>query len=148
MKVILLQNIPKLGKKYEVKEAADGYVNNYLVPNGLVKIANKQGLEWAKQQRECLAEQAAEELEKTGKMVQEMEGLEIEVAVKVGDKGQLFEKVNPQKVANRLREMGYEVSKEQIELPQKIEEVGEFDAKVIFDHNLEAPIKVIVVESP
>lgn len=147
MKVILLQNVPKLGKKYEVKEVADGYAANYLIPNGLVKIADKKGLETAKEQREIAAAGAAEELERIGQIVQKMEGLEVEMAVRVGDKGQLFEKVNSQKIAGRLKEMGYEITKEQVELAQKIEETGEFDAKIIFDHNLEAPIKIVVVEN-
>jgi len=144
MKVILLQNVPKLGKKYEVKNIADGYVVNYLIPRGLAKIADKKGLGWAKEQGAIMAQQAAEGLEKTGQMARKMEGLEVEIAVKVGDKGQLFEKINSQKIVSRLKEMGYEVAKEQVELAQKIEEAGEFDAKVVFDHNLETPIKIIV----
>lgn len=147
MKIILLQDVPKLGKEHEVKEVADGYATNYLIPNGLAKIADKKGLEVAKKQREIMVEQAAEEFEKIGQMARKMEGLEVEVAVKVGDKGQLFEKVGPQKIAARLKEMGYEIAKEQVELTKKIEEIGEFDAKIIFEHNLEARIKVIIVEA-
>ncbi|MDD5750220.1 MAG: 50S ribosomal protein L9 [Candidatus Pacebacteria bacterium] len=144
MKVILLQNIRGLGKKYDNKEVADGYAANYLIPNGLVKIADRKILEWAKKQRETVAAESAQELEKIGQMARKMEGLEVEVTVKVGDKGQLFEKVNPQKIVSRLKEMGYEVAKEQVELSRKIEEAGEFDAKIVFEHNLEAPIKIIV----
>jgi len=144
MKVILLQNIPKIGKKYEAKEVADGYAVNYLIPNGLVKVANAKGLRLAKKQGEIMATKAAEELEEIGQAARKMEGLEVELAVKVGDKDQLFEKITPQKIAARLQEMGYEIRKEQVKLNQKIEEVGEFDAKIVFDHNLEASIKVIV----
>jgi len=144
MRVILLQNIPKMGKKYEAKEVADGYAVNYLIPNGLAKVADAKGLRLAKEQREIATATATEELEEIGKVARKMEGLEVEVAVKVGDKGQLFEKISPQKIVARLKEMGYEIAKEQVELSQKIEEAGEFDAKIVFDHNLEAPIKVIV----
>ena len=144
MKVILLQSVQKLGKKCDVKDVSDGYATNYLIPNGFVKIADKNGLEWAKEQREIMSARAAEELEQIGQMAQKMEGLEVEITVKVGDKGQFFEKISPQKIAVRLKEMGYEVVKEQVELAQKIEEAGEFDAKIVFDHNLETPIKIIV----
>ncbi len=133
-----------MGKKYEAKEVADGYAVNYLIPNGLAKVADAKGLRLAKEQREIATATATEELEEIGKVARKMEGLEVEVAVKVGDKGQLFEKISPQKIVARLKEMGYEIAKEQVELSQKIEEAGEFDAKIVFDHNLEAPIKVIV----
>lgn len=145
MKVILLQNVPKLGKKYEVQEVADGYAVNYLIPNGLVKIADRNGLETAKKQREVMVKQAAEEFEQIGQMVHKMEGLEVEIVVKVGDKGQLFEKVSPQKIAARLKEMGYDILKEQVELSKTIDGIGEYEAKIVFEHNLESVIKIIVV---
>lgn len=146
MRVILLKNVPKTGKKYEVKEVPAGFANNFLIPQGLAKPATPDGLEWAKRQREIVAKKAEQELEKFAKMAQEMEGLEVEISAKVGDKGQLFEKVNNQKIAVKLKEMGFDVLKDQIELKQKIDATGEFEARVVFDHNLEANIKIIVAE--
>jgi len=144
MKVILLKNIAKLGKQYEVKEVPDGYANNYLFAKGLAKPSDKNGLVTAKKQRALLAEKATQELEKSAKMVQEMDGLEVEIAVKVGDKGQLFEKVSPKKIAARLQEMGYGITADQVVLGGAIAEVGEHEVKIIFEHNLEASVKVIV----
>jgi len=144
MKVILLKNIAKLGKAYEVKEVSDGYANNYLFVKGLAKPADKNGLITAKQQRALLAEKATQELEKSAKIVQKMDGLEVEIAVKVGDKGQLFEKVSPKKIVARLQEMGYDITVDQVVLSNTIEETGEYEVKIIFEHNLEAFVKVIV----
>jgi len=146
MKVILLKDIEGLGKKYEIKEVADGYARNFLIPRKLAKIANEEVLEWAKKQQELEAQKAEEELKKIGDLASEMDGLEVEIPVKLGEKGQLFEKITPQKIASALREMGYEIKKTQIEIPQEIKEVGEFEVKVKFEHNLEAQIKLIVVE--
>jgi len=144
MKVILLKNIAKLGKQYEVKEVSDGYANNYLFANGLAKPVDKNGLIVAKKQRGLMAEKATQELEKFAKMAQKMDGLEVEIVVKAGDKGQLFEKVNSKKIAARLQEMGYDIDPEQVVLDGAIAEVGEFDAKIVFEHNLEVSVKVIV----
>ena len=144
MKVILLKNIAKLGKQHEVKEVSDGYANNYLFANGLAKPTDKNGLAIAKKQRALLAEKATQELEKSAKMVQEMDGLEVEIAVKVGDKGQLFEKVSSKKIAARLQEMGYDIDQEQVVLDVAIAEAGEHEVKIVFEHNLEASVKVIV----
>jgi len=146
MKVVLLKDIEKIGKKYEVKEVADGYARNYLIPRGLAKIADEESLAWAIKQQEIEEKKKAEELERVGSLVSKIDGVEIEIPVKIGDKGQLFEKVTPQKIITRLKEECFDVKKNQIELSKDIEELGEFDVKINFEHNLEAKIKVIIVE--
>ncbi|MEK9153464.1 MAG: 50S ribosomal protein L9 [Patescibacteria group bacterium] len=144
MKVILLKNIVKLGKAHEVKEVPDGYAHNYLIAKGLAKTVDQNGLIEAKKQRALLAEKATQDLEKFAKMAQKMDGLEVEITVKAGDKGQLFEKLNPKKIAAYLQEMGYDIDQDQVVLSTAIEEVGEYEVKIVFEHNLEASLKVIV----
>ena len=72
--------------------------------------------------------------------------MEIPISVKVGEKNQLFEKITSQKIAEKIREAGFNVKKEQILLENPIEETGEFSVKVKFDHNLESEITIIVSE--
>lgn len=146
MKIILLKDIEKVGKKYEVKIVKAGYARNFLIPQGLAKIADEKTLAWAYKQRELAEKKAEEELEKVGNLASELDGLEVEIPVKLGEKEQLFEKVTAPKIAARLKELGYEIKKNQIELPQEITELGEFEVKIKFEHNLETQIKVIVVE--
>ena len=146
MKVILLKDIEKLGKKYEIKKVNDGYARNYLIPQELVKIADQKSLEWIKKQQESQEKEAEEELKKIGQMASGMDGLEVEIPVKLGEKGQLFEKITTQKIVSALKELGYDIKKTQIEIPQEIEELGEFEVKIKFEHNLETQIKIIVSE--
>lgn len=146
MKVILLKDIEKLGKKYEVREVKAGYARNFLIPQGLAKIADEEVLEWVRKQQELAKKKAEEALKKTGDLASEMDGLEVEIPVKVGEKGQLFEKVTEQRIAGRLKEMGYDIKKSQIEVTEELGELGEFEAKIKFEHNLETQIKIIVVE--
>lgn len=146
MRVILLEDVPKTGRRYEVKEVADGFARNFLFPRGLAKIANQANLEWLEDQKERINEQAEQALKKTGDLVSRIDGREIEIAVKVGDKGQFFEKIDQKDIAKRLKESGYDIDPKQIQLEALIEELGEYPAKVKFEHNLEAEIKVIVVE--
>jgi len=91
-------------------------------------------------------EKAKTELEATGDMVNRLDGYEIEIPVKVGDKGQLFEKVSSKKIAEALEAQGFKVKNNQIELENDIHEAGEFDVKIKFEHNLETQIKVIITE--
>lgn len=146
MKIILLKDIEKLGKKYEVKEVAAGFARNYLIPQGLAKIADEKTLEWAKIRLEEEIKKSEEELKEAGKLASQIDGLEVEVKVKIGDKDQLFEKVTSQKISKILKEMGYDVDKSRIELQEPFGELGEFPVKIKFDHNLEVEIKVIVTE--
>jgi len=64
MRVILLQDIEKVGKKYEVKEVTDGYARNFLIPKGLAKVATREALKWIQVQKEILEKKAEVELKK------------------------------------------------------------------------------------
>ena len=146
MKIILLENIDKIGKKFDVKEVKDGYARNFLIPKGLVKIADKQALKWLEIQREILEKKAEENLKKSQSIATSIDGMEVIISVKIGEEGQLFEHITISKIADKLKEMGFEVKKDQIDLPEPIRETGEFPIKVKFEHNLESEIQVIISE--
>jgi len=126
MKVVLLEDVEKLGKKFEVKEVSDGYARNYLIPKGLAKPATKEVLEWVKIQKEIEEKRAEQELKKVQAMATKVDGQEVVIPVKVGEEGQLYESVGAQKIWEELKKLGFGLKKSQIEL--------------------EAEIKVIVVE--
>lgn len=146
MKVILLQDVDKLGKKYEVKEVKAGFARNSLIPRGLVKPATKEVLAWLEKQKETEEKKAEESLKMAQGLATSLDGLEVVIPVKIGEKEQLFESINSQKILEKLKEMGFEVKKNQIEMQNSIEGVGEYPIKIKFDHNLETEIKVIVTE--
>ena len=145
MKVILLQDVRDVGKKNEVKEVANGFARNFLLERGLAKLATDDAVQKAEEEIMIESEKSKEELEIAGEMASKMDGLEVEVKVKVGDKEQLFEKVSTAKIAQSLQDMGYDIKKTQIVLEKDIHEIGEHDVKVKFEHGLETPIKVIIV---
>ena len=146
MRVIILEDIKDLGKKYDVKDVSDGYARNSLIPSGKVKIADEKSLEWLKMQKEILLRQAEENLEEIQKTASAMDGLELLISTKIGDEGQLFEKITVQKISEKLKEMGYAINKTQIELEKPIEEIGEFSVKVKFPHNLESEVMIVITE--
>lgn len=146
MKVILLEDVEKLGKKYELKAVKDGYARNFLIPNKLAKIATKEAVKWAEVQMEIKGKRAEEELKTVQEVASKIAGIEVVIQVKVGEKEQLFEKVTAQKIVDKIKEMGFEIKKEQVILEKPIEEAGEYPIKIKFDHNLEAEVNVIIVE--
>jgi len=146
MRIILLQDVENLGKKYDIKEVADGYARNFLIPKGLAKPATKEALKWLEIQKEIEAKKAEEELKKIQDLVSNIEKLEIIISVKVGEEGRLFESITAQKISEKLKETGFNIKKNQIDLAEPIKELGEFPVKIHFEHNLEAEIRIIVVE--
>lgn len=146
MKIILIKDVEKLGKKYEIKEVSSGYARNYLIPKDLAIQASEKLLKWAETQREKEEKKADEKLKNVSEFVSAIDGLEIEITVKVGKEDQFFEKINQQKISEGLKELGFEIKKSQIELEKPLEELGEFPVKIKFEHNLEAEVKIIITE--
>lgn len=141
-----MEDINNIGKKYEIKNVKDGYARNFLFPKGLAKIADEQAVKWAELQKETAEKQAVENLKEIQETASKIDGLEVALNVKVGEEGQLFEKITVPKIAEKLKEMGFNINKEQIELKEPISELGEFPVKVKFEHNLESEIQIIISE--
>ncbi|KKP31767.1 MAG: 50S ribosomal protein L9 [Candidatus Staskawiczbacteria bacterium RIFOXYB2_FULL_32_9] len=145
MKVILMQNVEDVGKKYEVKEVKDGYARNFLIVKKLAKPATKQALKWLDSQKENIEKEVEEELKKFQELASNLDDLEVQITLKVGDEGQLFESVNAQKIVEKLKEMGFDVKKSQIDLQEAIKQTGEFKVKINLEHNLEAEINLSIL---
>ena len=146
MRIILLKDIENIGKKYDIKEVKDGFARNFLIPKGLVKLATKKTLAWLETQKEMETLKAEGELKKIQGIASIVDGQEIIILVKLGEENQLFESITAQKISEKLKELGFEIKKTQINLEKPIKELGEFPIKINFEHNLEAEIKVIVSE--
>ncbi|MDD5098344.1 MAG: 50S ribosomal protein L9 [Candidatus Pacebacteria bacterium] len=144
MKVILLQNVEKIGKKNDVKEVSSGFARNFLLSKGLAVLATSENLQKLEFKEKAEEARAEEELKEAEKAVAKLDGQEIEIDVKVGKEGQLFQSITKQKISERLTEMGFKVEKEQIDLEHPIKESGEFPIKIRLNHNLEAEIKIII----
>jgi|SRR3989344_2173019 len=146
MKVILLQDVDHLGKKYEIKEVRPGYGRNFLLTKKLAKTVTKQSLKWLENQKQIMEKEIEEDLKKVQETASRIDGMEVAIEVKVGSDGQLFESINSMKISDKLKEMGFEVKKSQVQLDKPIKEVGEFPIKISLDHNLEAEIRLIIGE--
>lgn len=144
MKVILLQDVPDLGKKHEVKEVKKGFARNFLIPKELVKPATRENLKWLENQKKVERTKDEEDLKKIQEVASGLDGLEVVIPIKIGEDGQLFESINNQKITEKLKELGFDVKKIKIGLEKPIKELGEFPLKVSLEHNLEAEITVIV----
>ena len=148
MKIILLQDVEELGKKGDVKNVADGYARNFLFPKKLAMFATEEAIAELEKQKELEAQKAEAELKKVEEVVSKIDRLEIDVPTKVDEQGKLYGSINEVKIIQILKEKGFDIKKKQIKIPQPIKETGEYPITIIFDHGLEAEVKLIVMEEP
>lgn len=144
MKVILLKDIQNIGKKHDIKQVKDGYARNFLFPKRLAKSATKEAIMMLEKTKKNSAIEAEQELLKTQKTASQIDGQGIEFLVKTGEENQLFEAITAQKIIKKLKQLGIDIKKDQIELERPIKELGEFPVKINLDHHLEAKIFIIV----
>jgi len=148
MRVILLEDVENVGKKFEIKEVSDGFARNFLIPKNLAKPATKEALKWLESVKEIEEKRAEEELKKIQELASKIDGTEVIIPVKMGKNEKLFEKIRAQKICEKLKEMGFEIKKNQIDLKEPIEEIGEYQVKIKFPHNLESEIRVVITSEP
>ncbi len=146
MKVILLKDIETLGKKYEIKEVKDGYARNFLIPQNLVKLANRDNLKWLKTQKEVIEKVSEEDLKMAQETASKLDDLDVAIMVRAHDGKKLFESITAAKIADKLKIMGFEVKKSHITLEKPIKELGEYPITLKLDHNLEATINLVISE--
>ncbi len=146
MRIILLQDVEKLGKKHDVKEVKNGYARNFLIPKGLAKLATDKDLKRVETLKEREIKKEEEELKDIQVLASKLDGVELIIPVKIGDEEQLFESINEQKIIEKLKELGFDIKKSQVILEEPIKELGEFPIKVSFEHNMESEVRVIVTE--
>ena len=126
MKVILIQDIKALGKKGEIKEVAEGYGRNYLMPRKLAVPANKENmtmLEHELQRQEAKEEKLKNE---ANTLAQKINDQVMVMEVKTGGAGKLFGSVTNADIAGLLEKMGVNIDKRKIETSETIKAVGDY----------------------
>lgn len=146
MKVILLKDVENLGKKHDIKEVADGYARNFLLAKNLVKQATQKAIEEIKAQKELVAQKAKEELKLVQEQVSQIDGQEVEIAMKLKETGEIYGSITPFKISQALKKKGFNIKKSQVNLKENVKKLGEYPVIITFDHNLEAEIKIRIVE--
>lgn len=131
MKVIFLHDIPRVGKKNDIKEMNDGYALNFLIPRKLVERATEkavQNLELRK--KEIVVEREVQE-SLLLKNLEELKGQTVTIFAKADEKGHLFKGVNKKEIVETMgKEHKAQISEEFIVLEKPIKELGEFDIPV------------------
>jgi large subunit ribosomal protein L9 len=141
MKVIFLEDVQNVAKAGDVKEVADGYGRNYLLPKKLALVSQPGAVAMVKSQIEAKAE-----TEKWKKLAADIDGKEITFPVKMGAKDRMHGSITSANVAAELQNViGQAVDKRKIDLAEPIKTLGNYEIAIKLAKNIEPKIKVNVI---
>jgi large subunit ribosomal protein L9 len=134
MRVILLQDVPKVGRKYEVKKVKDGFARNFLLPKNLAQTATSQAIKQIEiQQKQEIQKKELEHKLLLGTLT-DLKDRVISYKTRVGEKGQLFDKIDPGDIREILKkETKIEIPKDHIKLEEPIKKAGQYEIELIID---------------
>ena len=145
MKVILLQDVKKLGKKGDVIEASDGYARNYLFPRKLAEEATANALHVVNAKKENERKKKLAELEAAQKLAAELKGKEVTIDAKAGDNGRLFGAITNKDIAEVInKQFNLTIDKKKI-VVNTIKVAGEYEVEVKLYPEVSTKMKVIIV---
>ncbi|MEA3506480.1 MAG: 50S ribosomal protein L9 [Elusimicrobiota bacterium] len=146
MKVILKEDVKKLGSFGEVVDVKDGYARNYLLPRGLVwpdSEGSRSRIEELKHKIEITKEK---EKEAAGEMAEKLKDVSVTVEVEVGEDEKLFGSVTNIDIAEKLKGEGIDIDKKDIIIKEPIKELGVYKVKIDLHPEVKASCKVWVVK--
>lgn len=146
MKIVLTEDVKKLGSKGDVVDAADGYARNYLMPRGLAVEATQQKIKELKEKEAKKNRLKNEKREDAEKLKSKLESEKFEIKVKAGEQGRLFGSVNTKDIAEAASAKGYDIDKRKLELDDSIKSLGMHNVKIKLYDDISASLKVNVKE--
>ncbi len=147
MKVILLEDVKKVGKKGEIVEVSEGYGNNFLIKKGLAMLGTSTNLNNAKQKQEAAAHKKQVANDEAIVLASQLSKVHVVIPVRLGEDGRLFGSVTTKTISEALQEQyKVDVDKRKIELKDAIKTVGTHDVLVRVHPEVTATIKVTLKE--
>ncbi len=145
IKVLRCQDIEKLGWFGDVVDVNDGYARNYLIPQGLAKVATEDNLRSLADEKAKRAEERIADRKHLDLAAEAVSGAEAVIAAKANELGHLFGSVSARDIATNLREQGFGVADEIVQLAEHIKEVGTSEVTLKFADELKVTVSVVVV---
>ena len=145
MKIILNQDIVGLGEEGDIREVADGYGRNYLLPRKLAVQHNRQNLAQFTGRKSAIEGRKEEKRKEAMGLKERLEAEELQFSMPAGESGKLFGSVTNALIGAELEKRGYTLERRRIEVPEHhIRQIGSFSVKVKLYGNEEAALKIVV----
>ncbi len=144
MKVILSEDVEKLGTMGDTVNVAPGYARNFLLPRKLAVPAESGSAKQIEHERKIIERREGKRREEFGAVRDTIDGIELKVTARAGEEGKLFGSITTAMIADKLGELGHEVDRKNLVLAEPIRVVGNHTVSYHLAKDIEASIKVTV----
>ena len=146
MEIILREHVEHLGERGEIVKVADGYARNYLLPRKLALLATPGNRKHVERERKITEAREAQEKGQAEGLAARLAEVDITIARRVGDTGQLYGSVTAADIVEVLKAKGFEVDRRKLILPEPIKAIGDHDVPLKLHRQVAVPLKVHVVK--
>lgn len=147
MKVILREDVDKLGRMGDLVNVADGYARNFLLPRNMAALATTKNIKSLEHEKRVIADRIKKEKMAAEEEAKKIGAISVSISVQVGEEGKLFGSVTSKDIADAIVAQGFEIDKRKIQLEKPIKETGTFMVPVKVHHDVTAQVKVEVVKA-
>ena len=145
MKVLFKRDVPDVAKAGQVKEVADGYARNFLIPRGLAVAASAGALKQVAEIQAVAARHAADEQQGAQNLRQRLEAQPIVIEAKAGSQGRLYGSVTGADVASAIqKQIGASVDRHNLEMPDHIRNIGSYQVSLRLHRAVTATVTIEV----
>jgi large subunit ribosomal protein L9 len=146
VKVIFIEDVTNVARAGQTKEVADGFARNFLFPRKLALLANSQAAAAVETHLKKIVKQRALEEAEMAELAKTINGREITLKAKVGEKEKLYGSVTGADIAEALsKDINREIDKRKVDLTEPIRQVGIYDVIIRFTHEITAVVNVTVM---
>lgn len=146
MKIILLREVERLGKPFDIVDVKDGYARNYLFPRKLAIVATPKTIKGLEKSRKRFSKRLSEMKDHYHSLVEQLNNVTVKTTIKTGIDGKSFGSITSSDISLLLKNEGIEVDKKHIVLDEPIKHPGVYDIKVHLHEHTNAVFKLVVLE--
>ncbi|MBE0426063.1 MAG: 50S ribosomal protein L9 [Nitrospirae bacterium] len=146
MKVILKEDVKKLGNMGQVVDVSDGYARNYLVPRGLAVEASTKNIKSLEHEKRMIIEKAKKIRNSAQELADRISQMNLVIKAKAGEEGKLFGSVTSMDISELLKKEGIEVDKKKIFIDEQIKRLGTYSVNIKFHPGVSTQLNIQVVE--
>lgn len=148
MKIILLQDEKKLGKKGDIIEASEGYARNYILPKKIGVEATPKNMNDLKLRKANESRIAQEQLDAAKALAEVLETKQVTLKIKAGEGGKVFGSVSSKEIAAAYKEQhNLEIDKKKIQLPESLKNFGTYEVSIKLHPQVTGKLTVKVSEA-
>jgi large subunit ribosomal protein L9 len=146
MKIILKEDIKKIGKMGQIVDVANGYARNYLVPKGLAVEASTKNIRSLEHEKKIIQEKAKKLKDSAQDIASRISSMTLTIKAKAGEEEKLFGSVTTMDIAEALLNEGLDIDKKKISLEEPIKRLGSYSVQIKLHSDVSVPLNIQIIQ--